>query len=233
MSLDEAVTARYESHGEHFEVLVDPKVMEKLAPDKSNLMELMASDGIFKDARKGTQASDESLVKVFGTTDLQSCVLTILNKGEIQLTTEQRRELTEAMRKKVVSEIVRNAINPQTKTPHPPGRIETAMEEARIHIDPFRSVETQVKEVIDAIKPLIPIRVEKAQVAVRVSGENYGRIYPDLHSLGTVKKEEWTSGGAWIGVIEVPAGMVGDVIDRLNGRTKGDIEIKKLDKPVP
>ncbi len=230
MSLDEAVTARYESHGEHFEVLVDPKVMEKLAPDKSNLMELMASDGIFKDARKGTKASEESLTKVFGTTDFVQCVTTILHKGEIQLTTDQRRELTEAMRKRVVSEIVRNAINPQTKTPHPPGRIETAMEEARVHIDPFRPVEAQVKEVIDAIKPLIPIRIERAQVAVRVSGENYGRIYQDLHSLGTVKKEEWTSGGAWIGVLEVPAGMVGDVIDRLNARTKGEVEVKKLDK---
>jgi ribosome maturation protein SDO1 len=232
VSLDEAVTARYEAHGEHFEVLVDPRVMEKLAPDNSNLMELLASDRVFKDARKGTHASDESLVKVFGTTDVPRCVLTILNKGEIQLTTDQRRELTEAMRKKVVAEIVRNAINPQTKTPHPPARIETAMEEARVHIDPFRSVESQVKAVIDAIKPLIPIRVEKAHVAVRVSGENYGRIYQELHGMGTIKKEEWTSGGAWIGVLEVPAGMVGDVIDRLNARTKGEVEIKKLDKPV-
>jgi len=232
VSVDDAVTARYESHGEHFEVLVDPKVMERLAPDSSNLLELMASDRIFKDARKGTQASDESLMKVFGTTDVTACVTTILRKGEIQLTTDQRRELTEAMRKKVVAEIVRNAINPQTKTPHPPSRIETAMAEARVHIDPFKPVEAQVKAVIDAIKPLIPIRVEKAQVAVRVSGENYGRIYQDLHSLGTIRKEEWTSGGSWIGVIEVPAGMVGDVIDRLNDRTKGEVEIKKLDKPV-
>ncbi len=232
VSVDDAVIARHESHGEHFEVLVDPKVMEKLAPDKSNLMDLMASDLIFKDARKGTQASDESLMKVYGTTEVSSCVLTILHKGEIQLTTDQRRELTEAMRKKVVAEIVRNAINPQTKTPHPPPRIETAMAEARVHIDPFRPVEAQVKEVIDAIKPLIPIRVERAQIAVRVSGDNYGRIYQDLHSLGTIKKEEWTSGGAWIGVLEVPAGMVGDVMDRLNNRTKGDIELKKLDKNI-
>jgi ribosome maturation protein SDO1 len=89
-----------------------------------------------------------------------------------------------------------------------------------------------VKEVIDAIKPLIPIRIEKAQLAIRVSGENYGRIYTDLHNLGTIKKEEWTGGGAWIGVIEVPAGMVGDVIDRLNEKTKGDVEVKKLDRPV-
>jgi ribosome maturation protein SDO1 len=136
------------------------------------------------------------------------------------------------MRKKVVAEIVRNAINPQTKGPHPPARIETAMEEARVHIDPFKPVEAQVKEVIDAIKPLIPIRVERAQLAVRVSGENYGKIYNDLHQLGTLRKEEWTAGGAWIGVIEVPAGMVGDVMDRLNERTKGDIEIRKLDKSV-
>src|SRR5882672_12808838 len=232
VSLDEAVVAHYEAHGERFEILVDPRITEKLLPDKSNLTELLASDQIFRDSKKGSQASEESLQKVFHTTDFTTIVLTILKKGEIQLTTDQRRELTEAMRKKVVAEIVRNAINPQTKGPHPPQRIENAMAEARIHIDPFKSVESQVKEVIDAIKPLIPIRVEKAQLAIRVSGENYGKVYADLHAMGTVKKEEWTSGGAWIGVLEVPAGMVGDVIDRLNQKTKGDIEIKKLDKPV-
>jgi ribosome maturation protein SDO1 len=232
VSVDEAVVARYEAHGERFELLVDPKIMEKLAPDASNLTELLAADKVYRDSHKGSQASSESLQKVFNTTDFVKCALAILKKGEVQLTTEQRRELTEAMRRKVVAEIVRNAINPQTKGPHPPSRIETAMEEARVHIDPFKPVEAQVKEVIDALKPLIPIRVEKAQLAVRVSGENYGKIYNDLHQLGTLKKEEWTGGGAWIGVLEVPAGMVGDVMDRLNERTKGDVEIRKLDKPV-
>jgi ribosome maturation protein SDO1 len=232
VSVDDAVVAHFESHGERFEILVDPKITEKLAPDGSNLSDLLAADKIFKDAHKGSQASSESLQKVFNTTDFARCVQIILKKGEVQLTTDQRRELTEAMRKKVVAEIVRNAINPQTKGPHPPGRIETAMEEARVRIDPFKSVESQVKETIDAIKPLIPIRVEKAQLAVRVSGENYGKVYNDLHQMGTLKKEEWTAGGAWIGVLEVPAGMVGDVMERLNDRTKGEVEIKKLDKPV-
>jgi ribosome maturation protein SDO1 len=230
--MDDAVVARYDAHGERFELLVDPKITEKLAPDGSNLSELMASDMIFRDSKKGTQASEESLQKVFNTTDKAKVIQTILHKGEIQLTTDQRRELTEAMRKKVVAEIVRNAINPQTKTPHPPQRIENAMAEARVHIDPFKPVEAQMKEVIDAIKPLIPIRIEKTQLAIRVSGENYGKVYQDLHSMGTVKKEEWTGGGAWIGVLEVPAGMVGDVIDRLNEKTKGDVEVKKLDRPV-
>jgi ribosome maturation protein SDO1 len=232
VSVDEAVIARYEAHGERFEILVDPKIMEKLAPDGSNLSELLAADKVLKDAQKGTQASTEAIQKVFGTTDFHKVVMAILKKGEVQLTTDQRRELTEAMRKKVVAEIVRNAINPQTKGPHPPQRIENAMAEARVHIDPFKSVEAQVKEVIDALKPLIPIRIEKAQLVVRVSGENYGKIYNDLHGLGTLKKEEWTGGGAWIGVLEVPAGMVGDVMDKLNAKTKGDVEIKKLDKPV-
>ena len=232
VKVDDAVIARYEAHGERFELLVDPKIMEKLAPDASNLTDLLAADKVYKDSHKGSLASDESLQKGFNTTDFVKCALTILKKGEVQLTTDQRRELTEAMRKKVVAEIVRNAINPQTKGPHPPSRIETAMAEARVHIDPFKPVEAQVKEVIDAIKPLIPIRIEKAQLAVKVSGENYGKIYNDLHQLGTLRKEEWTAGGAWIGVIEVPAGMVGDVMDRLNERTKGDVEIRKLDKPV-
>ena len=65
--------------------------------------------------------------KVFGTAYVKTSAETISRDGEGQLTTEQRHKMQEDKRKRIVSEIVRNAWNPQTKTPHPPLRIENCV----------------------------------------------------------------------------------------------------------
>ncbi|HOL08334.1 MAG TPA: ribosome assembly factor SBDS, partial [Methanomassiliicoccaceae archaeon] len=129
---------------------------------------------------------------------------------------------------RVVNIIARNAINPQTGAPHPPSRIEAAMEEARVHIDPFKSAESQVEGVLKVLRPLMPIRFDKVRIAVRLSGDQYGRCYDFINKSGKVTKEEWHSSGSWIGVIELPAGLRDDFLGRLNELTKGEVETKIL-----
>jgi len=227
VSLDDAVVARLDSHGSHFEVLVDPYEAQKMRNGEDvDIEDLMAIDEVFKDSAKGDRASDEHIEKVFGTSNVEEIARKIVMEGEIQLTTDQRRKMTEEKRKQIVTYIAHHAINPQLKAPHPPQRIENAMNEARLHIDPFKSVEAQVKDVLDAIKPLIPIRLEKTTIAVKLSGDNYGRVYKDITDFGIIKKEEWTGSGFWIGLVEIPAGMQGDFFDRLNNKTHGEVETR-------
>jgi ribosome maturation protein SDO1 len=229
VDLDEAIVARYESHGESFEILIDPKVVQKMRDGKEvDLMEHMVIDTIFRNAKKGTRAPEEKIQEIFGTTEPLEVAKTIILKGEVQLTTEQRRIMQENKRRRVIEYIARHAMNPQTGGPHPATRIETAMEEARIHIDPFKTVEAQVPAIMDALRPLIPIRLDKVRMAVRVSGENYGRCYEDFKSFGKVVKEEWQSNGSWIGVVEMPAGMQTDFLERISNKTHGEADIKLL-----
>ncbi|MDD1765561.1 MAG: ribosome assembly factor SBDS [Methanomassiliicoccales archaeon] len=229
VDIEDAIIARLESHGESFEVLIDPKVVNHLREGREvELIDYMVVDEVFRNARKGTRASDEKIKEVFGTNDPIEVAKHIILKGEVQLTTQQRRDMQESKRKRIVSEIARNAINPQTGAPHPPQRIEMAMDEARVHIDPFKSVEAQVKIVLDALRPLIPIRFDKIRIAVKLSGEEYGKCFEDISHMGRITKEEWQPNGSWIGVIELPAGMRDDFLGRLNERTKGNVETKIL-----
>ena len=229
VSLDEAVIARLESHGERFEILVDPNIVEKVhAGEIKDIREHLAVEDVFRDARKGERASEEAIKKVFGTEDINEIAIKIIQKGEVQLTTEQRRKMQEEKKRKIIAEIARNAINPQTRTPHPPARIEAAMEEAHVHIDPFKPAEQQVQRVLDALKPIIPIRFEKIKVAVKLSAQNYGKVYGDIVGYGQIIKEEWQKDGSWIGVIEIPAGVQIEFFEHLNKKTKGEVETKLL-----
>lgn len=192
------------------------------------LEKILAVEEIFKDARKGDKASEEAMMKAFNTIDHLEAAATIIKKGQVQLTAQQRKEMQEEKRKKIIATITREAINPQTKLPHPARRIEIAMEEAKIHVDPFKSVDEQVKTVLKAIRILIPIRFEKVQMAIKIPGDFTGKVYNVIPEFGTTKREEWQQDGSWIAVVEIPGGMQDNFNRKLNELTRGQVETKLL-----
>ncbi|MCL4332176.1 MAG: ribosome assembly factor SBDS [Candidatus Thermoplasmatota archaeon] len=228
VKVEDSIVARYESHGHKFEILMDPDATERIKSGEFDIDSDLAIDQVFKDARKGDKAGDEILKEVFHTTDIMTVASEIAKKGQIQLTTDQRREMLEKRRKQIIEMIARDSINPQTNAPNPPGRIAQAMEDAKVHVDPFRSAEDQLQGVLKLIKPLVPIRFEKAKLAVRLRGDAYGRIYGDLVKTGFIQKEEWGKDGSWMGVLEIPAGIRTDFMESLSKKGKELIDIKIL-----
>ena len=127
--LDDAVVAWIESHGVRYEILVDPDLAAKIRHGETvEIEDAVAALYVFENASQAEKASDESLKKVFGTTSFEEIARKIILKGEIHLTAEQRRTMIAEKRRQVIFFIARNAINPQTGHPHPPHRIEMAME---------------------------------------------------------------------------------------------------------
>lgn len=229
VSLEKAVIARLQKGSEHFEVLVDPHAAADLIDGKEiNVLQNLAIDAVFKDSKKGEHASDESIQKNFGTANIEDIARRIILQGEIQLTTEQRHEMQKKKWNKIVDTLMRNAMDPQTKTPHPRQRIEFAMNEAGVHVDPFKSVSEQVKTVIEAIRPILPISVDRVKVSVRIPSAHIGKAYGVARGFGTLLREDWQSDGSWIGVIQIPAGMQTEFYDKLNGVTKGNVDTKLL-----
>jgi len=229
ISLEDAVIARLEYYGEHFEILVDPDMAADFKRGEAiEVQEILAVEEVFKDANKGDKASEEAMMKAFNTTDILDAAAIIIRKGHVQLTAQQRKEMTEEKRKKIVATITREAINPQTKLPHPARRIEIAMEEAKIHIDPFKSVDEQVNTVLKAIRIKIPIRFERVQVAIKIPGDFSGKVYNVIPEFGKTRKEEWQQDGSWVAIVEIPGGMQDNFYRKLNELTHGQVETKLL-----
>lgn len=229
VSLDDAVIARLESHGHRFEVLVDPDRAQEVRDDPDNKRiqaEDLAADQVFKDANKGDKMGDEPIEDAFGTTNAATVAHKIVTEGDIQLTTEQRREMREKKRKAVINYLARHALDPQTGNPHPPQRIENAMENVKFHADPFRSTEEQARELLDELRPIIPIKIEQVKVHVRIPAEHAGAAYGIVKETGSLRKDEWQSDGSWEGVVEIPAGLQTEFYDKLNERTKGNVQTR-------
>ncbi len=227
-SLDRAIIGAYEKNGLRFELYLDPDAayayMDKRKPDVKNML---VSDEIYSDAKKAEKAKPSDIQKTFGTSDIMAILEFILKNGEVQLTTEQRRKKVEEKRKQIVAILMREAIDPRTKLPHPQQRIEDAMDQTRIHIEPFKDAREQMDEVVKALRLLLPMKFDKVKIAVRVPSAFAHKCYGTLKGYG-IEREEWSKTGDLLVVVEIFGGMQGEFFDKLNKLTAGQIETKLL-----
>ncbi|MEM3730618.1 MAG: ribosome assembly factor SBDS [Candidatus Bathyarchaeia archaeon] len=221
--------ARITKDNEHFEILVKPqKAFDYRAGKTTSITEVLVTETIFSDANKGTKVSEEQLRKAFGTTDVLKIAEIILKKGVLQLTTEQRRKMIEDKRRQIIDFISRQCVDPKTNLPHPPMRVENALEQIHYSIDPFKPVEEQAKEIIKLLRHVLPLKMEQVSVEVNVPASYAARAYGTIKGFGTIKKEEWRADGSWHGVLEMPAGLYAPFLEKLGEITKGSGEAKVI-----
>ncbi len=219
--------ARLTRENEHFEILVKPQKALDYRNDKiSGITEVLAAETIFSDANKGTKVSEEAMKKAFKTVDPLKIADEILKKGTLQLTTDQRRKMVDDKKRQVIDFISRQAVDPKTNLPHPPMRIENAMEQIRFTIDPYKPVEEQAKDIVKLLRPILPLKVEQVKVAIKIPAQYSSRAYGIVKTLGTIKREEWRNDGSWYGELELPAGSYASLLNKLGDATKGTGEAK-------
>jgi len=218
---------RHQTGGEKFEILVDPdKGLLYKNGEIGEVANVMMADFIFTDAKKGEKASDEKLETTYGTSDAFEVAKIMFEKGTFQLNAQQRKEMVEQKHKKIIYIISRTYVDPKTKIPHPPQRIQNAMEEAKISIDPFIEAEEQVQEIVDELRSILPMSSENIQIALKIPAEYTGKSYGTVKNYGTIKREEWQNNGSWVAVVELPAAMQMELLDKLGKETQGNVQSK-------
>lgn len=225
------LVAWIEIGGQRYEILVRPDTVFRYKEGEDiDLDDVLWTDTVYKDVRKGLKAGPESLKRAFGTDDVRVIAQRILRDGEIQLTSEQRRKLIEAKRRQIITYISRNAIDPKTGKPIPEARIESAMEELRIGVDPFKDAEAQAVEIVRRLARLMPIRLARALLEVVIPPSFAPRLYRELQRLGDVKKMDWLTDGSLKAEIEIPAGAQMEFVSKLQKLTRGSavVNVKKV-----
>jgi ribosome maturation protein SDO1 len=226
-NVEDAVTAKLNVKGLNFEILVDcEKAMEFKQGKNIPLEDFVVTFEIFKDVKKGEKANEHEIKKLFGTDNKTEVIKKIIIDGVLQLTKEYKDKLREEKRRNVINLIHRYSINPTNNLPHPPARIEAAIEEARVKIDEFKKAEEQVKDIITKINSVLPIRYEIREVQIRIPAKSAGKCYSVLKQFGALLKDEWQNDGSLLAVLEIPAGLTTDLFDKLNSLTHGDVESK-------
>jgi ribosome maturation protein SDO1 len=255
IELGNHVIGRIEKGNKKFEMLLDPekawdakkKIREEIekrlkkGENKSrlsvddlinftdiNLDLIFETFAVFEDLKRGEKALVADMETIFHTTDPLRIGAEILLNGQIQWTQKQREEESMKKKKQIINLIAKNAINPQNKKPHPPERIEKAIEQSKVKIDIMKNAEEQVDDIVKAIRSIIPIRIEQVKLAVKIPSSYAAKGYNIVARFASVKKEEWQSDGSWVSIIDLPAGLQAEFLDKLNKLTHGRVQIKPM-----
>ena len=188
------VIAKYSSNGEEFEIFVDSELAyEYITGKRTDPMSVLQVEEIFKDANKGERQSADKLKKIFGTEETSKIVEKILKNGNVPITTEQKNKLLEEKRKQIIQIIARNSIDPRTSAPHPVQRIENAMEQAKVSIEPFKGANEQVETVVKKINMILPIKFATAKVEVTIPADSANRCYGRISTTVLDSSSSFTS----------------------------------------
>jgi len=218
--------ARLERGGSTFEILVDPDLALRFKMgEKVPITKILVYDEVYRDWKKGVRASESELKKFFGDLGVHDIAAKIITEGEVQTTADQRRRLVEEKKRQIIDFIARNALDPRTNLPHPPQRIEMAMEEAGVPIEPFTDAKQQAMKAIEKLRTILPIKIGMLRVRIRIPGDLMGKSYGLIKSMGQIVEERWVGDGSWMCEAEIPTGLNVELIERLNKICGGRVEI--------
>lgn len=228
-TIDEANVIKLKTHGQNFEILADSTMALSLkSGSKVDIRDVLAVQKIFTDAKKGMEASPNALRSIFKTEDPLEVAKLIIKKGEVPLTAEYKQGLREQKKKQIINIICRNAVDPKTHAPHPPQRIEAALEGAKFHVDEVKDVNKQVEGAIKVLRPILPIKFEIKEIAAKIPPDYAAKSYSVLNSFGKKIREDWQTDGSLVVVLEMPGGLEEDFHNKLNALCHGDVETKVL-----
>lgn len=223
--------ARIKKGGERFEITINPDLALDYVDGKDvDIKDVLLAEEIFKDAKRGMEASGHMLEDLFGTTDVYKIAEVILKEGEIQLTQEYREKLREQKRKQIVEHIHRNAIDARTNAPVPVDRIENALEEKKVKIDEHKTAEDQVKGIIKELQSVIPMKIEIKEFQINFHPTQAGNAISFLKRISTLLKETWNNDGTLTCIVQIPAGLSEDFINQVNSFTHGNTDLKEIKK---
>ena len=218
--------ARLKKKGNVFELDVDPDAAMAFKKGQGDLSDVLKSDDIWSDAQRGQLASSAEMQSIFGTDDKTEVAKKIILEGEVHLTSEYRAKVRKEKEKRVMGLISRNAIDPRTNAPIPLTRLENAFEEAGVHIGDNRTAEQQMEEIIDKLRPVLPLRFEIKKIQVRIPATHASKAYHVIKEH-KILKEEWQNDGSLLALVEMPLAMQNDFYDKINKITHGGVEIKE------
>ena len=131
--------------------------------------------------------------------------------------TDYKNEAQDKKYKQVVDFLVTNAVSP-SGTPYTPDRIMKALHEAHVQIK-NKPIDLQMTDIIDELSKILPIKVEMKKVKITIPAQHTGKAYGVINEFK--ESEEWLGNGDLVVVVNVPAGLIMDFYDKLNGVTHG------------
>lgn len=158
---------RLNKGGKRFEIACyRNKVLNWRNKIETDIGEVLQIDNVFTNVSKGLLANSKDLVEIFGTSDSKTVCKEILDKGELQVSEQERLALYDSIFRDIASIVADKAINPDNGRPYTTSMIQNAMKQIHYSVNASKNAKSQALDVIKKLKDVMPIG--KASMHLRI-----------------------------------------------------------------
>ena len=229
--LTNVAVVRMKKGGKRFEIACyKNKVMSWRNKTEKDIDEVLQTHSIFTNVSKGLTAKKQDLVNAFGTDNETEVCLTILAKGELQVSEKERHIHLESMFRDIATVVAEMCVNPDTKRPYTVTVIERAMkEDIHYSVNPNRNTKQQALQVIKLLKEKISINRAEMRLRFFLPGKESKKVKEKLKPyIKTIENEEFSSGLEMVCLVDPGCYRQLDEIISKETRGKGKLEVLNL-----
>lgn len=150
---------------------------------ETDIKEVLQIDSIFSNVSKGMLASKKDLMNIFNTDNYIEICQEILEKGDLQISEEERVLLYETMFKDIATIIVDKTINPETGRQYTFGVISSAMKQLQFSVNINKSSKSQALELIRKLKEVMPIARENMKLRITYKRSDSTNLKRSLYEV--------------------------------------------------
>lgn len=218
MSAASTQIVRYQNGNVKVEIMARPGMVTKYREGKCSLQDALVDDRVYRNIAKGEVANAAELSGLGGSND--AILDTILKNGKYSQTAAEKREHMDKLKREVVNFLHSNFIDPRTRTPHPVTRIEGALAEAKINLDPESDAEHNARKILKKLQLIIRLEESTIDVTVVIPNNKIGQTIGICYSMGTVKGEEYGPENAYIQMVISP-GQYDKLVEQTSSASQG------------
>jgi ribosome maturation protein SDO1 len=216
--------------GKRFEIACyKNKVVSWRNKVEKDIDEVLQTHTVFTNVSKGQVAKRDDLMTAFGTDNQTDICITILSKGELQVSERERQAQLESMFRDIATIVADKCVNPQTKRPYTVGLIERAMKDIHFAVKPTRSTKQQALEVIRLLKGQMELERARMRLRLILPVRDARKIREKIiEHLAIIEQEDWIPDLEIVCLIDPGAFRTIDDCVRSETKGKGTVEVLSL-----
>lgn len=181
--LTNVAVVRLSRGGHRFEVACyRNKIVNYRQGTETDLSEVLQTERVFTNVSKGQFANSKILQKCFDTTDEEEVCRFILDKGDVQVSDQERAAQLESTIREVASMVSEKCVHPVSRRPYTMAQIRDAMKSAGFMVHPTRNVKQQFLDCVKLIQKKGVLDIERAKMQLALVLDDNG----DDNNVSTV-----------------------------------------------
>jgi len=207
-TLTNIAIVRLKIGGKRFELACYPnKVEEWKRGIETNIREVIQTNEIFDNVSRGVTVNPIDLSNIFNTEDKEEVIRVILERGEIQVSEQERKNNYDNIFKDIATIIIEKCVNSETGQSLSRGVVESAMRQIHYSVKKDKSAKQQALQVIKLLQEseIIPIERAKMRLQFLTTSTKLEEVKESLKDLITIENEKIEEGNAIIIALSIPS----------------------------